>query len=230
MENKNMDWSRIPVASYVFFGLFVLTSIVHLVFCFLEMEKCRKATKCFTTLFLGVAAVIAVPTEPLLYIGVFMGMLGDFCLLKKHKVLPFVGGMVSFMVNHILYIAAFIKLTAPQHYSAYLATALYCLLFPVIFYNVAHKVIHQRHLAFGGTAYFGFLVLDAIWAVLACCFGHVDYCLICAFGGLCFILSDTFLAYTMFKKDVKRRDFYIMFTYLLAQALIVVGFVLTMLK
>ena len=33
-----MDWTRIPIVSYVFFGIFLAISIVHLVFCFFQME------------------------------------------------------------------------------------------------------------------------------------------------------------------------------------------------
>jgi len=224
-----MDWNRIPLASYIFFGLFVVASIVHLVFCFLEKEKARKFTKCFTTLFLGIAAVFAVPTSPLVYVGVFMGMLGDLCLLKKHKVMPFVAGMLSFLANHVLYILAYMFLCGPLHYGYYLSTALYCILFPVLFYQVGRKIIHQRFIAFGGVAYFGFLLLDLIWAIIACAKGNVDYCLLAVFGAACFIASDIFLARTLFKKDVKRRDFFIMITYLLAQGLIVAGLVFTIL-
>lgn len=225
-----MDWSRIPIASFVFFGLFVLASLVHLAFCFLEKEIARKATKCFTTLFLGVAALIAIPNQPLVYLGVFLGMLGDFFLLKKHKVWPFVAGMISFLVGHILYIVAFMILCGPLHYMYYVATALYVIVFPLLFYHVAKRVAHQKKLVIGGTLYFTVLTLDMIWAIVACSNGYVDYCILCAFGGLCFIISDVFLTLTLFKRDLKRRDFYIMTTYLLAQGLIAVGFVFTLLK
>ena len=224
-----MDWSLIPVASYVFFGLFVVTSIVHLVFCYLEMEKCRKASKCFTTLFLSIAAIIAIPTHPLVYLGTLFGMLGDLCLLKKHKVMPFVGGMLAFLVNHVLYIVAYMELCGTLHWGYYTGTVLYCVLFPILFYYVGRKIIHQRYLAFGGVAYFGFLVLDLIWAIIACAKGAVDYCLLCALGAATFIASDVFLAHTLFKKDVKRRDFFIMSTYLIAQGLIVAGLTMSFL-
>lgn len=224
-----MNWNLIPIASYVFFGLFVAMSIVNLVFCFLEMEKCRKATKCFTTLFLGIAAIIAVPTQPFVYLGVLFGMIGDFCLLKKHKVLPFVGGMLAFLAGHIFYIVEYMLLCGPLHYAYYVATALYCVLFPILFYQVMHRVIHQRYLAFGATAYLGFLLLGFIWAIIACCHGNLDYCLLCVFGAAAFLASDFFLARTLFKKDVRRRDFYIMSTYLIAQGLIIVGMVMTVL-
>ena len=225
-----MDWSHIPVASYVFFGLFVALSLVHLVFCFLEKELARKITKCPGTLCLFVAAVIAVPNEPLVYLGLFFGLLGDFCLLKKHKVWPFICGTVSFLIGHILYIAMFIRLCGELHYAYFVGTGLWVILFPILFVRLAKTIVHQKKLIVIGCIYFSLLTLDLIWAIIACAHGCLDYVLLSAFGAVCFIISDSFLTRTMFKKDVKRRDFYIMSTYLLAQGLIIVGFVMTLLK
>lgn len=225
-----MDWSKIPVASYVFFGLFVAISLVHLVFCYFEKEFARKLTKTFTTLFLGVAVAIAIPNEPLVYIGCFMGMLGDAFLLKKHKVWPFVLGMVSFLAGHALYIAAYMKLCGTLHWAYYVFTALFLVLFPIIGIHFTRKIVHQKGIAFGGTVYFGVLFMNLIWAIIASANGHANYVLLCVFGALCFIISDMFLTYTLFKRNVKRRDFYIMSTYLLAQTLIVLGFALTLIQ
>ena len=41
-----------------------------------------------------------------------------------------------------------------------------------------------------------------------------------------FLVSDVYLVKTLFVKDDKRRDFYIMSTYLVAQCLLALGFVL----
>ena len=46
-------------------------------------------------------------------------------------------------------------------------------------------------------------------------------------GSVCFIISDCLLMYFKYGKKPKRHHFYIMLTYLLAQSLIVVGFVLS---
>ena len=222
-----MDWNLIPIASYVFFGLFVLASIVHLVFCYFEMERCRMATKCLTTLFLSIAATIALPGQPLVYLGCFLGCLGDAFLLKKHKVWPFVSGMVSFLAGHILYIIAMMRLCEPLHWGYYVATGLWIILFPIFGVHISKRIVHQKKLIFGGTMYFAFLFLDLIWSIILCSKGMVNFGLLCIFGSICFIGSDMFLTWTMFKRDVKRRDFYIMASYLLAQGLLVTGLVLT---
>ena len=224
-----MTWDRIPIAAYVFFGLFVVASITHLVFCFFEKELGRKITKCMTTGFLGIALIFAVPFEPLIYIGLFLGCLGDGLLLKKHKVWPFFVGMLSFLAGHILYIAELMKICSPLHWGYFVATGVYLVLFPILFFPFAKKISHQRKLSVVGSVYFGILSLDLIWSLVACFHGHVDFCLLSVFGSICFLASDAFLTKTLFKKDVRRRDFYIMSTYLLAQAFVTVGLALTVL-
>ncbi|MBQ7250112.1 MAG: lysoplasmalogenase [Bacilli bacterium] len=224
-----MDWSRIPIVSFVFFGIFLLVSLVHLVFCFLELELPRKITKGFTTMMLGIGIVCAIPTEPLPYIGLFLGMAGDFSLLKKHKVWPFVLGLVLFLVGHIVYIIEYVRLCAPVHWGVIAGIVVYAVLSPFIFGQISRRVVHQKKLVVGGAFYLDVLSLALIVPIIACCLGKVDYLLLCVFGALSFLLSDVILTITMFKKDIRRRDFYIMFTYLLAQALIGIGFVFTVL-
>lgn len=225
-----MDWSRIPVISYVFFSLFLLATLVHLAFCFFELELPRKITKGMTTLMLGIAVVCAIPTEPLPYIGLFLGMAGDVALLKKHKVWPFVTGLVLFLVGHIVYVVEYVLLCAPVHWGVIVGIILYAVLSPFLFAQISRRVVHQKKLVVGGAFYLDVLSLALIVPIVACALGKVDYLLLCVFGALSFLLSDIILTITMFKRDIRRRDFYIMFTYLLAQALIAVGFVMTVLR
>ena len=224
-----MDWSRIPIVSYVFFGLFLAVTVLHLIFCFFTLELPRKITKGMTTALLGIAVVCAIPTEPLPYIGLFLGMSGDIALLKKHKVLPFVLGLVFFLVGHILYIVEYVLLCAPVHWGIIVGIVVYALLSPLLFGQIAKKIVHQKKLIVGGAFYLDVLTLALITPIIACGLGKVNYLLLCVFGAVSFLLSDIILTYTMFKRDVPRRDFYIMFTYLLAQGLIAAGFTMTVL-
>ena len=76
-------FSRIPIASFVFIGLFLVCSIWHIYFCVKGPSSLRKATKCFCVLFLAIAVAIAVPQYPLIYIGLLCGVLGDLLLLSR---------------------------------------------------------------------------------------------------------------------------------------------------
>ena len=222
-----IDFSAIPVVSYVFFGLAVAVSLVHLVFCFREMELPRKITKGFCTGFLVIALAFYIPKYPLIYVGLALGCLGDIFLLKKHKVWPFALGMISFLVGHILYIAQMMIIAKPDHYAYYVATGVYVVLFTVIMFRFINKICRMKGLALGGTVYFAVLSLDLIWAIICCARGHVDHCILSVFGAICFLASDIILSYTSFVSNRKRRDFYIMSTYILAQMLLTLGLAFT---
>lgn len=219
---------RVPVVSYVFFGLFVIISLVHLYFCFMEQEKWRKITKPFCLLFLTLAIAFFIPQYPLVYLGLAFGLAGDTFLLKKHKIWPFVGGMVSFLIGHILYIIQLILIAKPDHYAYYLVMGLYLILAILFGYRLCNKIVRTKPLALGGDIYLCVLSLDLIWAIVACARGHFDFCFPVVLGSICFLISDFYLAYTSFVSNKKRRDFYIMVTYLLAQFLIATGLAFTL--
>ena len=105
---------------------------------------------------------------------------------------------------------------------------LYVVLFIVFMFRPINKVARMKGLAFGGDVYFAVLSLDLIWAIVACARGNFDHCFLAVLGAICFIISDIFLAYTSFVSNRKRRDFYIMLTYLLGQTMIGLGLAFTL--
>ncbi len=219
-------FSAIPAAAYVFFGLGMIATAVELYFAFIENELGRKIAKCFCVGFLMIMAACWKPLAWPIYVGAAFGVIGDFFLLKKHKVMPMVLGTTSFLIGHVFYIAAYCLLCSFPWW-IYLAFAVFYLLFCLLGYGLIHKAIKEPHIAFGGIVYFGMLVLDFLFALTSCFFGRFEFVFLCALGGVSFIVSDCFLLKTSFVKDVKRRDFFIMATYVLAQALIIVGLCLT---
>lgn len=223
-----VDFSSIPVVSYVFFAIFILVSLIHLLFCYEENELWRKITKPMCVGSLLVAVICYIPQYPLVYVGLACGLLGDIFLLKKHKVWPFVLGMISFLINHILNIIQYIILSGATHYSYYVATGVGVALLVLFGYRVCNKIVRTKPLAFGGDVYLCSLVYELTWAIICCARGRFDFLFLGVLGGICFIISDVYLAYTSFVSNKKRRDFYIMATYLLAQTLIALGFCFTL--
>ena len=73
---------------------FALSMLIHLFFAFTENEKWRKITKPINLLFLTLAALIILPTHPLIYIGALMGMIGDILLLRNHHKPSFIIGAI----------------------------------------------------------------------------------------------------------------------------------------
>lgn len=105
-----IDFSSIPPLAYVFFSLSLLATAVELVFAFIENEIGRKITKCFCVGFLAVMTIVWLPDAWLIYCGAIFGTIGDFLLLKKHKVYPMVFGTLAFLIGHAFYIACYASL------------------------------------------------------------------------------------------------------------------------
>jgi hypothetical protein len=213
-----------------------LAMITNLVSAFLEAEKVRKISKPFCLFFLGIAVALAIPDHPMVYLAAFMGFLGDIALIWKDSK-PCVGlGVICFWVGHGLYLATILQiLYQGGAFAASPYAWAWMLLFVVLFmglmvYPMWRLTAHSKVFAPAGVFYSTILVSVGASAVLGCCLGYSSYLYLVILGDFCFILSDSFLAYTIFIKDVKRRDFYIMLTYLLGEGLILSGLVLTLLK
>lgn len=206
------------------FGLFLVTSIIELVFCFLELETPRKIAKPFCVLFLGVAATLLKPDAPLLYVGLYLGAIGDLLLVFKHKVWTFVGGTTAFLLGHICYSVLYIKLLPSVDIPVYVAVVACFILVPLGAFFALRKVIKTPGLFLGGIVYFSFIALDFALSLVALCLLNYPILWLNVAGMAVFLVSDAYLVKTLFYRDDKRRDFTIMVTYLLAQGLIALGF------
>ena len=77
-----------------------------------------------------------------------------------------------------------------------------------------------------GNAYYGLMIVNFIISLTLIGLSNFKVeMIIIALGYILFMFSDSFLLYTSYVKDVKRRDFYIMLTYLLGQLFIVISLV-----
>lgn len=215
------------VTSIILFAVFGVYSIVHLVFCFLENEKLRKITKPFCLIILGIAALVAKPDCPLIYAGAFLGAIGDIFLINKKNLLFFLSGTVFFISGHICYFAEIMMLLTSLggmtiEYWFYLILFGILLLLTFGLYPIDKKLAGVATLA--GNFYMPFLVVLLISGIVLAVNVNPSWAGISvAAGYLMFFASDTTLIYTTFVKDVRRRDFYIMLTYLLGEFGIVFG-------
>ena len=214
-----------PIAFYIFISLFGLSSLVHLVFCFLEKENLRRLSKCFPLLFLAIALFVGYPNLPMLGIALICGAIGDaFLLWKKDRGIMLLLGAMFFMVNHALFIASMLTLAGPLEIGYYIALACYYVLFLAMI-PLSLKIVKKVYLGIGMALYFAALTSDTLVSVFLLINGHLGLFFLALAGALSFLLSDSILGFTMFKKDIKRRDFYIMLTYLGAQVLIFCGII-----
>lgn len=220
----------IPFITYVFFGVFLLVSLAEIIFAFNEMEKLRKIFKPLCLLFLGVAAVTIVPQHPLIYVGAFLGMIGDLLLIWNKRRFLFILGTIAFLFGHLLYISEILfvmmkNIQMPLWF--YVVVAFSVLLFVIAAYPLSKKITQNRWIALLGNSYLSVLVLVVVVSLISSINGFADYMILGIIGGISFLASDIVLTNSTFIKDFKRRDYYIMLFYLLGQAFIVAGISLT---
>lgn len=218
------------IAGYIFSSLFIVTSIFEIVFAYLEKEYWRKLFKPFCTLFLGIAVVLFIPGHFLVYLGMFFGVVGDIFLISKKNSTYFKIGTFSFLFGHICYISEmlFILLQNKIGWYFYPIGAFFVLVFIIGAYPLTNKLTNKnKFLSLLGNTYLSSLLLTTITSIFVCYNGYFNYMFLTTIGGISFLISDLILVYVRFKKDIRRRDYYVMLFYLLGQCLIVLGFVLT---
>lgn len=208
----------------ILLAIFGIYCVMHLVFCFLEKEKLRKWTKPFCMVLLGIAALVAAPAHPLIYIGAFLGAIGDVLLINKSNLKFFLAGTAVFITGHILYYIQIILLfnsigiTVPWWIFLIVFGTLVVLTFAL--YPLDKKLAGIATLA--GNFYMPFLVVLLATGIFFAVFSNkaglnIWPGIIFALGYFFFFISDSTLVYTTYVKDIKRRDFPIMITYLLGE-------------
>jgi len=214
-----------------FFGCFLGVSVVNLICGFNEWEKPRRLSKPFCLLFLALTAVCLRPTEPLIYVGAFLGMIGDvFLLYKRNRFLLVLGG-ISFLAGHLCYIAAMLLLMGQAGqlnwpvwgYMLLVLLVLEIVMIPSMYFLTKKS----KPFTIIGVFYSSILISVALIALQGICWGWSRWLSLIFCGALCFIASDITLTTTLFRHDLKRRDFWIMLTYLLGEVLIVGGLIFT---
>ncbi|MBR0081338.1 MAG: lysoplasmalogenase [Clostridia bacterium] len=208
------------VAAFVYFPIVVLT-----LFAYAKRIKVMRFI-CKPLLMPALAVLYALAAnKPNLWIFLALGFgwIGDVFLLGRHHWNQ-LGGIASFALGHIAYITG-MMLTKPGLRLVGLISVAWvaiCLL-------VARRFLLPRmpkRLRLPGTIYCALLSCTCASALyLAIVTGEAAYVL-CACGGLLFIISDGLLAYDMFGKKTTLGNTFVMVTYILAQTALVTGFVI----
>ncbi len=219
----------------ILLAIFGIYSIAHLVFCFIENEKLRKITKPFCLVILGIVAVVAAPTHPLIYIGAFLGAIGDVFLINKRSLKSFLTGTAFFIAGHVCYYSQAI-IFMNEYCNINVPIWIYFVVFGALIvctfalYPMTKSIAGKA--TFAGNFYMPFLlVLLATGVFLAVFLSQKGLSplpgIFMAAGYFFFFISDCTLVFTTYIKDIKRRDFPIMLTYLLGEFGIVFGLILT---
>jgi uncharacterized membrane protein YhhN len=216
---------------YIFGGLFIVDSILHLIGCITGNKKLCTITKpLLMPLLAATAAVILIPELPasgftLIFtmLALACGTAGDILLLYTGKKY-FILGALCFFAGHIFWIVqyapAFSTLSLAALFigaacsAAYLAAVYFIIVKPA-------DVMGAGFLVYG--AALCMLVFTGAAAVNAY---HTTVSELFLSGALLFLASDSMLGYTVMKKKFPLSEFLIMATYIAAQALLTAGVVL----
>jgi len=216
--------------SIVLISIFATFSIIHLIFAFFEMEKLRKITKPLIFLpLLGLSFVID-PSFHIFLLGLIFGIIGDVFLIFKDNKKIFTIGAFFFFFGHLLYgvqILALYPLKNEWWFYLIMALALVVLVIFLPMPFVKKIKPYAKGLSRLLLMYFSTLLFLLLISIGLIIFTPYKLCgVFTAIGFLLFATSDTILSYSIFKQDFKRKDFYIMLTYILAQTSIVLAFIL----
>ncbi|MFA5421912.1 MAG: lysoplasmalogenase family protein [Bacilli bacterium] len=223
------------LAFYIVIGAFGAAALIHLVFCVFEKEGPRKVSKPLTTLLLMSAILILVLTYPempfpkhLIWVAAIMCVFGDLFTLRVRSRPLFIIGSLFYAVAHIL---NFYVMTSMLSYVLpwwlYLAIAGACLLIGLALYPATRLLFGK--IAYAINLYLTLHLINFAFAILLLIDGKPIVSIMILIGYALYFVSDLFLTYSAYGKDIRRRDFYIMLFYYAGQILIMLGLANTLL-
>jgi uncharacterized membrane protein YhhN len=162
--------------------------------------------------------------------GLGCGTVGDVFLIRGERRGFFMAGLTAFLFGHLAYLVAFlIPVTQTGMSSAWtFAPALPLAAFGILVYRILRPGLGGMKVP---VALYTVVILSmALAAVLrVSAISGLPFWLP-MLGALCFIASDTLLAYQQFKGPITSGRTLVAITYVGAQTLIVLGYLLTELK
>jgi uncharacterized membrane protein YhhN len=211
----------------IFGGLFCLTFIMHIVFIEIEYNKGRYYTKPLLMPLLAIYYIVGVAeANKFILIALVFAFVGDVFLMWSERKNNFILGLVAFLLGHLCYVLLFL-----QNISFAADVPSWFYLIAIIYAIGAFTVMKKLRKYLGDMKVptyiymiviliMSFTSLARIWVV-----DMMSISFIFPFiGSLLFLCSDSMLGFYTFKGKFKNGDIYIMITYVLAQVLIVGGY------
>lgn len=213
---------------YFYLAMFAISGVIHLYASKKSDTKLRARTKGFILLgLLGWYCCAADPFRGIVCAAIITSWLGDVLLIPK-GVKWFTAGGISFFASHLCFVFAYlpnVNFNIVPIWVVVLAAAVYftavCLVFRGLKNSLPKMLTVPMFLyllvngAMNCFALFQLISLPCTATVIT------------FIGALLFFASDSALFYTRFKKDsVFKNHFFVMLTYIIAEFLIVWGFIL----
>jgi len=218
---------------YLFLVILGLASVAHMVFIGLKKESLRRISKCFIIPLL-LAVYIAGTENPLVLIiaALILGWMGDVLLINIQKKTFLMLGLSSFLLGHICYIVAFIQALGFSGFGGPAGQinipAIIIFTPPAIVLGmVVFRLIKPtKELYLPVILYMIVLESLTLFGFQVFLFNPGVAGLLLLSGCVCFMISDTILAYYTFRKLKTSGSLLIMGYYILAQTEIVMALLL----
>ena len=217
---------------YIFLVLYLITSVLHLIASYRDDKNWRKRTKPLLLLFLILFYVTA-PQEKNVYLilALVFSWLGDLLLMGKGNTMFTLGG-ISFGLSHLFFILTFTGFIIFEHVNLIFVLLLFTI-YAVLSYIVIKLVkdTTPRKMVVPMYVYLIFNTIMNLFAFMQTGFGNrqeltFSFTLVSYIGAALFFISDCVLFVVRYYKDpeaIWKKHFTVMFTYLLAELLIVLG-------
>jgi len=176
---------------------------------------------------LGLAYVLACRSpNPWILAGLGCGAAGDVFLIRAERSGFFLAGLAAFLLGHLSYLVAFAgpvlrsRTASPWIFAAVVPLAVY----GVLVYHCLRPGLGSMKLP---VALYTAVILGMALAALlrvSLISGLPFWLPLC--GALCFIASDTLLAWRRFRGPIRSGRTLVALTYIAAQTLIVIGYLL----
>lgn len=197
--------------------IFGISSLTYLALIHKLPFKGDFVLKAIPALTLAVAAFLLIPGPhgKLLALGFVLSALGDISLSFKGEKF-FLGGLVSFLLAHVVYIITF-------SIGSEMTLANWWLFGVLGAFGIAMVLVLTPHLGKMKIPVYVYISVILTMDIMATLRGGPAYWTLIA-GALTFTVSDTILALDRFRKPIKNGRFYVMTTYYAGQALICLAF------
>lgn len=206
--------------------LFCLIFFMHIVFIKIKNKKGCYYTKPLLMPLLAIYYVLSVAqVNKFIVIALVFGFLGDVFLMWPQRKNNFLVGLGAFLLGHFCYVLLF-----TQKISFIKDVPVWFYLITIIYVAIAVTLMKKLTMYLGDMKvptyiYMAVILFMSFSSVVRIWVMDMSIAFLLPFiGSLLFLVSDTMLGFYTFKGKFKNGEIYIMITYVLAQALIVGGY------
>lgn len=191
--------------------------VIHLYFLITENKYWKFKTKILLLPLLGFCYFYNTDTPSLIiFAAIFCGWIGDIVVGLSTTV-----GIIMFGMGHVLYSAYLIREIQSCNMYEVLFVGIAVFAIGILIYTKLYKYV-TKEMKYPVLAYMFLISFMMVTSVLHYVNNGLSNKLI-VMGGALFMISDSVLAFEIFRKRTKVGDFIVMFTYILAQTFIVFG-------